>query len=289
MSQTIHLTECPRDAMQGIHEFIPTAEKIEYLKALLEVGFPTLDAGSFVSPAAIPQMADTHAVLEGIGAQVGSTEILTIVANERGAKEAADHALVNTLGYPFSVSETFQQRNTRASIAESRLRLDAIQKMTTESNKKLVVYLSMAFGNPYGDEWSPTIVADHAAALVELGVRSISLADTTGSSNPDSVYHLYSEIARLLGPQVELGLHLHAHPNEVEIKTEAAWEAGCRRMDTAMKGLGGCPMAADSLVGNMDTEKVFVWCASRQIETNLHEHSFLKASALAAKLFEKYQ
>lgn len=289
MSRSLHLTECPRDAMQGIHHFISTAEKVEYLKALLEVGFPTLDAGSFVSPAAIPQMADTPQVFDALMELQPNTEILAIIANERGAGDAVQHPLVNTLGYPFSVSETFQQRNTKASIAESRIRLAGIQRIAQDADKKLVVYLSMAFGNPYGDEWSPTIVADHAAALAEMGIRSLSLADTTGSSTPDSVYKLYTEMARLLGPEFELGLHLHAKPQDVAIKTEAAWEAGCRRMDTAMKGYGGCPMASDSLTGNMDTEKVIEWCALNNIETKLNQEAFLRASALAAKLFTKYQ
>lgn len=289
MSRSLHLTECPRDAMQGIHSFIPTYEKVEYIKALLDVGFLTLDAGSFVSPSAIPQMADTPQVFGALMGMQKGTEILAIIANERGANDAVQHSLVNTLGYPFSVSETFQQRNTRASIAESRIRLAGIQRIAQDAEKKLVVYLSMAFGNPYGDEWSPTIVADHAEALAEMGIRSLSLADTTGSSNPDSVYKLFSEMSRLLGPDLELGLHLHAKPEDVAIKTEAAWEAGCRRMDTAMKGFGGCPMASDSLTGNMDTEKVVEWCALNNIETNLNQAAFLKASALAAKLFTQYQ
>lgn len=289
MSRSLHLTECPRDAMQGIHTFIPTPEKVDYIKGLLDVGFPTLDAGSFVSPSAIPQMADTPKVFDELINFNSGTEILAIIANERGASDAVQHSLVNTLGYPFSISETFQQRNTRASIAESRIRLAGIQRIAQDAGKKLVVYLSMAFGNPYGDEWSPTIVSDHAEALLDMGIHSLSLADTTGSSTPDSVYKLYSEISRLLGADLELGLHLHAKPNEVAIKTEAAWEAGCRRLDTAMKGFGGCPMASDSLVGNMDTEKVVQWCVSNNIETNLNQAAFLKASALAAKLFTQYQ
>ena len=283
----IHITECPRDAMQGIRDFIPTNRKIEYLNALLKVGFPVLDAGSFVSPSSIPQMADTAQVFEAIAKHVVDTKILAIVANKRGAESAVEHAIVSILGYPFSISETFQKRNTNASIKESYGRVEEMLDIANKHQKELVVYLSMAFGNPYGDSWSPNLVADHAHKLVEMGVQSLSFADTTGISTPESVSSLY----RALAPeftQTKLSLHLHALPQDVVAKTIASIEAGCANIDAALKGFGGCPMAVDSLTGNMATEKIVEWCDQNAIEHGLSKVALDEAERIASLLFAEY-
>lgn len=283
----IQITECPRDAMQGIKTFIPTERKIEYLSALLQVGFPVLDAGSFVSPAAIPQMADTSAVFDAISNLLGNTKILAIVANKRGADSAVHHPIVSILGYPFSVSETFQRRNTNASIKESYGRVEEMLEIADKHQKELVVYLSMAFGNPYGDTWSPLLVADHAHKLVEMGVKSLSFADTTGISTPQTVTSLYSTIAPEF-QQVDLSLHLHALPQDVAAKTQAAIEAGCTRIDAALKGFGGCPMATDDLTGNMATEKIVEWCDQNGLDHGLNKTALKKSERLATLLFSNF-
>lgn len=283
----IQITECPRDAMQGIKTFIPTERKIEYLSALLQVGFPVLDAGSFVSPSAIPQMADTSAVFDAISNLLGNTKILAIVANKRGAESAVNHPIVSVLGYPFSVSETFQRRNTNASIKESYGRVEEMLEIADKHQKELVVYLSMAFGNPYGDTWSPLLVADHAHKLVEMGVKSLSFADTTGISTPQSVTSLYSTIAPEF-KQIDLSLHLHALPQDVAAKTQAAVKAGCTKIDAALKGFGGCPMAADDLTGNMATEKIVEWCDQNGLEHGLNKSALKEAERIASILFAEY-
>jgi hydroxymethylglutaryl-CoA lyase len=283
----INITECPRDAMQGIRDFIPTNRKIEYLNALLKVGFPVLDAGSFVSPSSIPQMADTAQVFEEISNHVGDTKILAIVANKRGAESAVEHAIVSILGYPFSISETFQKRNTNASIKESYGRVEEMLDIANKYNKELVVYLSMAFGNPYGDSWSTNLVADHAHKLVEMGVQSLSFADTTGISTPESVSSLYRALAPEL-PQTKLSLHLHALPQDVVAKTIASIEAGCTNIDAALKGFGGCPMAADSLTGNMATEKIVEWCDQQGIDHGLSNVALVEAEKIATRLFAEF-
>jgi len=283
----IQITECPRDAMQGIKTFIPTERKIEYISALLQVGFPVLDAGSFVSPSAIPQMADTSAVFDAISNLLGNTKILAIVANKRGAESAVNHPIVSILGYPFSVSETFQRRNTNASIKESYGRVEEMLEIADKHQKELVVYLSMAFGNPYGDTWSPLLVSDHAHKLVEMGVKSLSFADTTGISTPESVTSLYTTIAPEF-QQVDLSLHLHALPQDVSAKTKAAVEAGCTRIDAALKGFGGCPMAADDLTGNMATEKIVEWCDQNELDHGLNKAALTEAERIASMLFADY-
>jgi hydroxymethylglutaryl-CoA lyase len=283
----INITECPRDAMQGIRDFIPTNRKIEYLNALLKVGFPVLDAGSFVSPSSIPQMADTAQVFEAISNHVGDTKILAIVANKRGAESAVEHTIVSILGYPFSISETFQKRNTNASIKESYGRVEEMLDIANKYNKELVVYLSMAFGNPYGDSWSTNLVADHAHKLVEMGVQSLSFADTTGISTPESVSSLYRALAPEL-PKTKLSLHLHALPQDVVAKTIASIEAGCTNIDAALKGFGGCPMAADSLTGNMATEKIVEWCDQQGIDHGLSNVALVEAEKIATRLFAEF-
>ncbi len=252
----VKLIECPRDAMQGIVPFIPTELKIEYINALLKVGFDTIDFGSFVSPKAIPQMRDTAEVLAGLDLSGTRSKLLAIVANERGAEAACAHSAIDQVGYPFSISETFQQRNTNTSIEGSFERLRHIADIASATGKELVVYISMAFGNPYGDPWSPELVLLWAERLADgLGVRTIALADTVGNAHAVHMDALFRTIVPSF-PEITFGAHLHARPDGLNEKIIAALEGGCRRFDTAIRGYGGCPMAKDDLVGNADTEAV---------------------------------
>ncbi|MFT3885734.1 MAG: hydroxymethylglutaryl-CoA lyase [Flavobacteriales bacterium] len=265
----VQLIECPRDAMQGLHAFIPTDTKVDYLNGLLRVGFHTIDIGSFVSPKAIPQMADTADVLHRIDLDGTRSRLLVIVANERGAEEACRHAMVDQLGYPFSISETFQHRNTNTSIAGSWERTQRIADIARKGRKELVVYISMAFGNPYGDPWDADVALHWTERLVsELGVRTISLADTVGVARPEDVGYLFATLIPAM-PQVRFGAHLHARLDNWKAKTDAAWEAGCRRFDGALKGYGGCPMAEDDLVGNLAMELFVRDLEARNIRTGL--------------------
>jgi hydroxymethylglutaryl-CoA lyase len=257
------LVECPRDAMQGIKTFIPTAVKIEYLTTLLRQGFDVLDCGSFVNPESIPQMADTAEVIQAISEVETNTKLLVIVANERGALRAVAYPKIKYLGFPLSVSETFQKRNTNASREEAFRRLARIQDIAVASGKEVVAYLSMAFGNPYGDEWSSKEVAEWASKIASLGIRIISLSDTVGTANAEQLGDLFSEIHDRL-PHVEVGVHLHAKPNEWLAKVEAAYNHGCKRFDAALGGFGGCPMAKDDLVGNIPSEGAFSWLSQQE-------------------------
>jgi len=257
------LVECPRDAMQGIKTFIPTAVKIQYLTTLLRQGFDVLDCGSFVNPESIPQMADTAEVIQAISEVDTNTELLVIVANERGALRAVAYPKIKYLGFPLSVSETFQKRNTNASREEAFRRLARIQDIAVASGKEVVAYLSMAFGNPYGDDWSSKEVAEWASKIASLGIRIISLSDTVGTANAEQLGDLFSEIHDRL-PHVEVGVHLHAKPNEWLAKVEAAYNHGCRRFDAALGGFGGCPMAKDDLVGNIPSEGAFSWLSQQE-------------------------
>lgn len=257
------LVECPRDAMQGIKTFIPTAVKIQYLTTLLRQGFDVLDCGSFVNPESIPQMADTAEVIQAISEVETNTELLVIVANERGALRAVAYPKIKYLGFPLSVSETFQKRNTNASREEAFRRLARIQDIAVASGKEVVAYLSMAFGNPYGDDWSSKEVAEWASKIASLGIRIISLSDTVGTANPEQLGDLFSEIHDRL-PHVEVGVHLHAKPNEWLAKVEAAYNHGCKRFDAALGGFGGCPMAKDDLVGNIPSEGAFSWLSQQE-------------------------
>ena len=257
------LVECPRDAMQGIKTFIPTAVKIQYLTTLLRQGFDVLDCGSFVNPESIPQMADTAEVIQAISEVETNTKLLVIVANERGALRAVAYPKIKYLGFPLSVSETFQKRNTNASREEAFRRLARIQDIAVASGKEVVAYLSMAFGNPYGDEWSSKEVAEWASKIASLGIRIISLSDTVGTANAEQLGDLFSEIHDRL-PHVEVGVHLHAKPNEWLAKVEAAYNHGCRRFDAALGGFGGCPMAKDDLVGNIPSEGAFSWLSQQE-------------------------
>lgn len=279
----VKLIECPRDAMQGIVPFIPTDLKVEYLNSLLRVGFDTIDIGSFVSPKAIPQLADTAEVLARIGPS--ASKLLVIVANERGAEQAVEQERVTYLGYPFSISETFQQRNTNTSIEGSWGRIARIAELTNAANKELVVYISMAFGNPYGDPWNAEVALQWTERLVnELGVRIIALSDTVGVARPDDIRSMFSALIPAL-PHVEFGAHLHCTPENWPVKTQAAWDAGCRRFDGAIKGYGGCPMAEDDLVGNLQME-LFVQSLEEQgITTGLDLAGLERSVALAGQVF----
>ena len=279
------LIECPRDAMQGIHPFIPTGTKVEYLNALLRVGFDTIDIGSFVSPKAIPQLADTAEVLQRLDLDGVESKLLVIVANERGAEEAVKHDMVHYLGYPFSISETFQRRNTNTDIEGSWGRIAHIAETARKAGKELVVYISMGFGNPYGDPWSPEIALHWTDRLVnELGVRIIALSDTVGVARPEDISALFKHLIPAM-PQVEFGAHLHARLDNWRIKTDAAWNAGCRRFDGALKGYGGCPMAEDDLVGNLAMEQFVQHLEATGHATGLDLKQLDRCVEMAARVF----
>ena len=276
------IIECARDAMQGRDVFIPTAQKVSYLNALLKVGFDTLDFGSFVSPKAIPQMRDTAEVLSQLNDS--NTKLLSIVANQRGANEACSFERIDYLGYPFSVSETFQERNTNSSIDQSLSLVENLQNSCQKHHKSLVVYLSMAFGNPYGEHWHEDIVAKWGEKLSDLGVKTIALSDTIGSSNPKIIERLFSLLIAE-HPKVEWGAHFHTYPNSWREKVETAYNSGCRRFDGAIKGLGGCPMAKDDLVGNMPTEKLLSFTQEKKIVTGINTLAFESAYNKAVETF----
>lgn len=281
----VKLIECPRDAMQGItSHFIETPNKITYLNALLKVGFDTLDFGSFVSPKAIPQMRDTALVLEGLNLENVKTKLLAIVANFRGAEEACKFEQIQYIGYPFSISEIFQMRNTGKTIDESLVILQEILELTIKTNKEVVAYLSMGFGNPYGDPWNEDIVANWTETLSKLGVKILSLSDTVGLADRDTIGYLFSNLIPKY-PQIEFGAHLHTHPAKWFEKVDAAYNAGCMRFDGAIKGFGGCPMAKDELTGNMPTEKLITYFASKKINLDLNLLSFESAYNEALNIF----
>jgi hydroxymethylglutaryl-CoA lyase len=280
----IQLIECPRDAMQGLTDFIDTDVKAAYLNQLLRVGFDTLDFGSFVSPKAIPQMRDTREVLEKLDLSQTNTKLLAIIANERGAAEAADYQAITYLGYPFSVSETFQIRNTNATIAESVERVKAIQEVCVEKDKQLVLYLSMGFGNPYGDPWNAEVVMAWVDKLAALGIRIFSLSDTVGVSTPLSISYLFSRLIPTY-PQLQFGAHLHTQPHNWREKIHAAYISGCTRYDSAMKGFGGCPMAKDDLTGNMATENIISYFSENNEVLNVDFQQFIRALSMANDVF----
>jgi hydroxymethylglutaryl-CoA lyase len=280
----VTLVECPRDAMQGWPHLIPTQRKIEYLNALLRVGFDTLDFGSYVSAKVIPQMADTAEVLKGLNLEGVRTKLLAIVANFRGAEEAAGQEVIRYLGFPFSVSETFQLRNTNKTIEGSMGTIEEMQTLCAARQKELVVYLSMGFGNPYGDPWNEEIVYEWAAALAKLGVKIISVADTVGVATPEHVFSIVDFLIRQL-PGVTIGVHLHSTHRNRKAKIDTALEAGCRRFDGALKGIGGCPMAGNELVGNMDTEWMIAHFRKKHLLLHLNEEALLEASRIAGEIF----
>ncbi|KUG07678.1 hydroxymethylglutaryl-CoA lyase [Solirubrum puertoriconensis] len=278
------LIECPRDAMQGWADFIPTEAKTKYLNALLRVGFDTLDFGSFVSPKAIPQLRDTAEVLAGLDLGSTRTKLLAIVANLRGADTALGYNEIQYLGFPLSVSETFQQRNTNKSIAEALTEVGEMQNRCEQRGKTLVVYLSMGFGNPYGDPWNPEVLGEFTAKLAALGVRVVALSDTIGASTPETIIPPFRELIPAF-PNIEFGAHLHTTPNTWREKVDAAFEAGCRRFDGALGGIGGCPMAADQLTGNMATENLVAYMEATGVPTGLNMEALREAQRLSRRVF----
>lgn len=281
---TVNIVECPRDAMQGWKSFIATADKIRYINSLLQVGFDTIDFGSFVSPKAIPQMADTREVLAGLDLSGSKSDLLAIVANLRGAEEALALDAIQFLGFPLSVSETFQQRNTNATIEDARKRIADIQDLCTQQSRKLVVYLSMAFGNPYGDPYSEEIVVGHARQLVQDGITIISLADTVGVADAAGIGRVTSFLVREL-PQATIGVHLHSTAANWKEKLAAAYDGGCRRFDGALKGIGGCPMADDVLVGNMNTEWLLSFFEEKGLPQLYDRNALQRSLQIAGEIF----
>ena len=281
---TIDLVECPRDAFQGWKGDVPTDLIVKYLNTLLKVGFHTLDFGSFVSAKAVPQMAVTDEVLYGLDIKNTNTKLLAIIANTRGAEEAAAHTHIDYLGFPFSISDTFQLRNTNSTIEESLLRVEEIQDICIKNGKKLVVYISMAFGNPYGDPYSEEIVFKWVEKMIRMGIEIISLADTVGLATADQVYDITRMLVSVL-PNTEIGVHLHSRKYNWEEKIDAALEAKCRRFDGALKGIGGCPMANDDLVGNMNTELLIPYFEELGLLEGINKEALSEASALANIIF----
>lgn len=284
MNNNIKIIECPRDAMQGWKDFIPTEKKVEYLNSLLKVGFDTIDFGSFVSPKAIPQLADTHEVLKKLDLSHTASKLLAIIANVRGATEAVQYEQIRYLGFPLSVSETFQQRNTNASIADALERVKEIQGLCLKNNKQLVVYISMGFGNPYGDVYNAELVFRYVEQLVNVGINIISLADTVGVANPEQITAITGYLIEAL-PQIEIGVHLHSSVQNARAKIDAAYSAGCRRFDGALKGIGGCPMAKDELVGNIATEWLLDYMTEKGVAPQLNETALQNSLRLAEQIF----
>nr|WP_232325512.1 hydroxymethylglutaryl-CoA lyase [Pedobacter panaciterrae] len=285
--KSVKLIECPRDAMQGIHDFIDTDIKATYINLLLQVGFDTIDFGSFVSPKAIPQLRDTREVLSKLDLSTTRSKLLAIVANLRGVEEAVVHSEITYLGFPFSISETFQQRNTNSSITQSMDTVKQMLELCDKHNKTAVVYLSMGFGNPYGDEWNVEIIEKWADELVANGVKILSLSDTTGVSSPEKIREILPFLVKRF-ENTEIGLHLHSTPNTRFEKIEAAYESGCRRFDSALKGFGGCPMATDDLTGNLATEELITYLESRKEVLNLNMNKWQDAIAYSHKVFPLY-
>lgn len=285
--QEVKIIECPRDAMQGIKDWIPTEQKVQYIQSLLRCGFDTVDFGSFVSPKAIPQMKDTAEVLSKLDLSKTTSKLLAIIANVRGAEDAVQHPEIGYLGYPFSISENFQMRNTHKTIAESLIVLDEILNLAHKSNKEVVAYLSMGFGNPYGDPWNVEIVGEWTEKLAKMGVKILSLSDTVGSSTPDIITYLFSNLIPQY-PHIEFGAHLHTTPQAWFEKIDAAYKAGCRRFDGAIQGFGGCPMAKDDLTGNMPTEKMLSYFTAENADSGIKPMSFESAFNEATKIFTRY-
>jgi hydroxymethylglutaryl-CoA lyase len=283
----IKIVECPRDAMQGIKDFIPTNEKVRYLQSLLGCGFDTLDFGSFVSPKAIPQMVDTAEVLSNLDLSETKTKLLAIVANVRGAEDAVSHPEIEYLGFPFSISENFQMRNTHKTIAQSVETLQEIFNLADAANKEVVTYISMGFGNPYGDPWNVEIVGEWTEKLSKMGAKILSLSDTVGTSDSETINYLFSNLIPKY-PNIEFGAHLHTTPTKWHEKLDAAYQAGCRRFDGAVQGFGGCPMAKDELTGNMPTEKMLSYFTAQKADTGVNWMVFEAAYNKATELFSAY-
>jgi hydroxymethylglutaryl-CoA lyase len=280
----LKLIECPRDAMQGWANFIPTEKKIEYLNQLLKIGFDTLDFGSFVSPKAIPQMADTALVYNSLDLDNIDTKLLAIIANVRGAETAVSFEKIKYLGFPFSISETFQQRNTNSSISEAFKTVEAIQNLCQNSDKELVIYFSMGFGNPYGDEFNVEIVSEWAEKMSNLGIKIIALSDTVGVADNQTITELFTNLIPQY-PNIEFGAHFHATNDTWQMKIESAYEAGCRRFDGAIGGFGGCPMAEDELVGNINTQNMIQYFENQGVKLSLNKNEFIKSVEISRNIF----
>ncbi len=287
MTDKVKIIECPRDAMQGIKTFIPTTEKVRYIQSLLSCGFDTIDFGSFVSPKAIPQMVDTAEVLAQLDLSETESKLLSIVANVRGANNACEHEAIDYLGYPFSISENFQMRNTHKTIAQSVETLHEILNIADASGKQVVTYISMGFGNPYGDPWNVEVVGEWTEKLATMGARILSLSDTVGTSTPEVIDYLFSNLIPKY-PDIEFGAHLHTTPSKWHEKVDAAYKAGCRRFDGAVQGFGGCPMAKDELTGNMPTEKMLSYFNTEKVATGVNWLVFEAAYNKASDLFSEY-
>ena len=285
--ETVKIIECPRDAMQGIKTFIPTANKVTYIQSLLRVGFDTIDFGSFVSSKAIPQMQDTADVLAHLDLSQTRSKLLAIIANTQGAEAACTFPEIQYLGFPFSISENFQMRNTHKTISQSLVSLQEILNLADAKNKQVVAYLSMGFGNPYGDPWNTEIVGEWTEKLATMGVKIVSLSDTIGSSTPEMISYLFSNLIPAY-PAIEFGAHLHTTPDSWFEKIDAAYKAGCRRFDGAIQGFGGCPMATNHLTGNMPTEKLLSYFTAQKATTNLSPMSFESAYNEASKVFSQF-
>lgn len=280
------ITECPRDAMQGLSEFIPTEDKIRYLNQLLKVGFDYLDFGSFVNPKVMPQMADTDEVVQRLNWEESRSKLLAIIGNLKGAERAEQYSQIQVLGFPFSVSPTFLQRNINASLADTVLRIGEIKEVCDRSGKELLIYISMAFGNPYGDEWSTEIVGEWVERLAWIGINRIALSDTIGTANPDTIDYIFSYVIPQF-PDVAFGAHFHTTPVNWKTNIHAAFNAGCRRFDAAIKGFGGCPMAKDDLTGNLATENLLSYLDENQADYSLDKPEFDKSYNFAIQIFPK--
>ena len=284
MPSGLTLIECPRDAMQGWANFIPTAQKIAYLNTLLKVGFDVLDFGSFVSAKAIPQLTDTKDVIPGLDMSHSHTKLLAIIANTRGAEEAVQYDEISYLGFPFSISETFQLRNTNKTIAQSLSQVAEMQTLCVQRNKELVIYISMGFGNPYGDDYNAEVAISWVRKLTALGIKTIAMADTVGVAQPDTINYIYTNLVPEF-KDISIGAHFHSTPDKWEEKIQAAYNNGCVRFDSAMNGIGGCPMAEDELVGNIATENIVAWCDKNSIPLKIDRKAFADAWRMAARIF----
>lgn len=280
----ITLIECPRDAMQGWEHFIPTADKIKYLNTLLKVGFDVLDFGSFVSAKAIPQLADTKDVIPHLDLANSRTKLLAIIANTRGAEDAVHYDEISYLGFPFSISETFQMRNTNKTIAQSLVQVEEIQRLCISRKKELVIYISMGFGNPYGDEYNAEVAINWVRWLAALGIKTIAMSDTVGVAKPGNISYIFDQLIPEF-KDIQIGAHFHSTPDKWEEKIQAAYSSGCLRYDSALRGIGGCPMAEDELVGNIATENIIGWCEKNNIPLKLNREAFAEAWQIAGRIF----
>ncbi len=284
MTDKIIITECPRDAMQGISEFIPTEKKVKYMNSLLQVGFDVLDCGSFVSPKVMPQMADTDEVISQLDLSNTNTKLLTIIGNPKGAERAEAFDKISILGFPFSVSNTFLKRNINSDMAETVTRIGEIKEIADRSNKELLIYISMAFGNPYDDPWSTEVVGEWVEKLAWIGIRKIALSDTIGEANPENIDYLFSYVIPNF-PEVEFGAHFHTTPTNWKANIDAAYKAGCRKFDSALKGFGGCPMAKDSLTGNLPTENLIELFKEKKVPLSINDEAFAYSMGLTNETF----